>query len=150
MQKNASKVAEILTTVLADSFVLYFKTHAYHWNVQGPYFKQLHDLFGEQYTTLWNDIDDLAERILALDVAAPINLQEMLKNATIKEAGQRRDAMQMVQDLAEDHEQAGDTLAKQIEACMELGDEASADMLIARKQTHEKFAWMLRKTAIAA
>jgi starvation-inducible DNA-binding protein len=45
-------VAESLKKVLASSYILSLKTQNYHWNVKGPHFKQLHDLFGEQYNEL--------------------------------------------------------------------------------------------------
>ena len=45
-------VAEALTHVLADTYLTYMKTHAYHWNVEGPHFSQLHNMFEEQYTDM--------------------------------------------------------------------------------------------------
>ena len=49
--RNAS--IEALRNVLADTYALYVKTHGYHWNVTGPRFKSLHELFMQQYTELW-------------------------------------------------------------------------------------------------
>jgi hypothetical protein len=42
-------IAKALSQVLADTYVLYFKTHAYHWNVTGALFRTLHKLFEEQF-----------------------------------------------------------------------------------------------------
>ncbi len=56
--KKAS--AEGLSKVLAETFVLYLKTHNYHWNVQGPKFRSLHEMFEEQYRDLWDSIDEIA------------------------------------------------------------------------------------------
>ena len=66
-------VAESLKKVLASSYILSLKTQNYHWNVKGPHFKQLHDLFGEQYNELNTAIDDIAERIRALGTNEPAN-----------------------------------------------------------------------------
>lgn len=55
---NSKKIADALQKVLADSFVLYFKTHSFHWNVTGAHFKSLHDLFEEQYTEVWEANDE--------------------------------------------------------------------------------------------
>ena len=38
-------VAEAINGVLADTYMLYMKTHAYHWNVTGPQFHTLHVMF---------------------------------------------------------------------------------------------------------
>ena len=63
-------MAKAVTAVLADTYALYFKTHAYHWNVTGPRFHDLHAMFEEQYTALWTATDEIAERIRALGVLA--------------------------------------------------------------------------------
>lgn len=143
---DKSKVAQELTKVLSDTFVLYFKTHSFHWNVTGPHFKQLHDLFEEQYTDMWNATDDLAERIRALGSMAPNNMAEILKSATMRETGQTPDATQMVTELANDNAALANTLSGAIKIAENAGDEATTDMLIERTQTHEKYAWMLRSS----
>jgi starvation-inducible DNA-binding protein len=63
--------AAVLSKVLADTFVLYLKTHNFHWNVEGLQFRGLHEMFEEQYRNLWDSIDDIAERIRALGQLAP-------------------------------------------------------------------------------
>ena len=60
---NREKIAQALSQVLADTYVLYLKTHAYHWNVTGPYFASLHTLFETQYNELALAVDLIAERI---------------------------------------------------------------------------------------
>ena len=64
-------IADGLGRVLADTYMLYLKTHAFHWNVEGPMFNTLHAMFMEQYTELWNAVDLVAERIRALGFPAP-------------------------------------------------------------------------------
>ena len=63
--------AEGLGRLLADTYTLYLKTHRYHWNVEGPMFQALHQMFMVQYTELWNAVDLIAERIRALGEYAP-------------------------------------------------------------------------------
>ena len=60
-----------LSRFLADSFTLYLKTHNFHWNVTGPMFNALHNMFEAQYTEQWNALDEIAERIRALGFNAP-------------------------------------------------------------------------------
>ncbi len=140
-------VTQGLTAILADTFVLYFKTHSFHWNVEGAHFKPLHEMFEEQYTALWGVTDELAERIRALDAYAPLGMKDILKQASLQETGQMPDAKAMVQQLANDNAELVNVIFRVLRAAEEAGDEATTDMLIARIQDHEKAAWMLRSTA---
>ncbi len=63
-------IAEQLEKLLADTYALYGKTHAYHWNVEGPRFHSLHTMFEEQYRELWAALDEIAERIRAWSLRA--------------------------------------------------------------------------------
>ena len=137
-------VVDALQKVLADTFVLYAKTHSFHWNVEGPHFQSLHELFGEQYTEMWNAMDDIAERIRALGAYAPNTYSEMIKNASIGETSQTPDANSMLEILANDNTAVVDTIYTAIKAGQEAEDEGTTDMMIARSQEHEKYAWMLR------
>ena len=62
-QEDRQKIAQSLSVFLADAYTLYLKTHNFHWNVTGPMFNALHNMFEEQYTEQWNALDDVAERI---------------------------------------------------------------------------------------
>lgn len=141
------EIVEGLQKVLADTFVLYFKTHSFHWNVEGPLFKALHDMFEEQYRDLWDFTDECAERIRALDGYGPNSYAEMLKHASIQEAGQTPDAQGMVEQLQEDNIAIVETMFPVLRLAEEAGDEGTVDMLIDRIQNHEKAAWMLKSTA---
>lgn len=136
-----------LTKVLADTFVLYFKTHAFHWNVEGAHFKTLHEMFEEQYTELWESTDELAERIRALDIYAPLSMKKITEHATLQETGQMPDAAAMVEQLANDNEEIVKSIFPVLRTAEDAGDEATTDMLIERVSVHEKAAWMLRSTA---
>ena len=69
--KDGQRVADALSNVLADTFVLYLKTHNFHWNVTGPMFHTLHQIFEEQYNELWLAVDAIAERMRSLGFIAP-------------------------------------------------------------------------------
>ena len=70
-QEQRDTIADGLGRLLADTYVLYGKTHGFHWNVTGPMFNTLHLMFMEQYTELWTALDEIAERIRALGLMAP-------------------------------------------------------------------------------
>ena len=138
------KITEGLTQVLSDTFVLYFKTHSFHWNVEGPHFKTLHELFEEQYNDLWSFTDELAERIRSLKAYAPTNYDEILKNAKLKPQTKIPKDMDMVKELANDNETIVKNIFPVLRLAEDAGDEATVDMLIERIDVHEKAAWMLR------
>lgn len=138
------KIVDGLTKVLADTFALYFKTHSFHWNVEGPQFVSLHELFEEQYNELWKFTDELAERIRSLDAYAPNTFSEMIKKSDIKEQAKTPKAMDMVKELANDNTKMAELIFPVLRTAEDAGDEATVDMLIARIDVHEKAAWMLR------
>lgn len=145
--KDRKAIVENLTQVLADTFVLYYKTHAYHFNVEGEDFHEYHIMFEQQYNHLWKSVDEIAERVRALDAYAPISLKNLLSHATLKEAGQNRDSKQMAKDLADDHEEMSVSVSKVITMADEANDAATADLLTKLLGEHEKTAWMLRSSA---
>ncbi len=145
-QQQRETMAKAVTALLADTYALYFKTHAYHWNVTGPRFHDLHAMFMEQYTELWTAVDDIAERIRALGVLAPISYDEMAKAASIAPDASTPDADTMVRNLVAGHEQVVRTARAALALASEHGDEATSDLVAPRITAHEKFAWMLRVT----
>lgn len=137
-------VAAQLARVLADSYVLYVKTHAFHWNVTGPQFASLHALFATQYEDLAAAIDDLAERIRSLGGLAPGSFAELTPLATVRERKGAPAATAMVAELLADHETVARTCRAAIVTAQEASDEATVDLLVGRLAVHEKTAWMLR------
>ena len=142
-------VAEGLNKVLADTFVLYFKTHSFHWNVTGPRFHSLHEMFEEQYTEMWEAMDVLAERIRALGEMAADNPNDLMKHASLEHVGQTPDAEEMVKMLANDNHEIVKTLKDSIEIAVKNEDNATEDMLIERITIHEQYAWMLDSSKAA-
>lgn len=136
-----------LSQVLSDTFTLYVKTHGYHWNVTGPYFRSLHLLFEEQYQELWAAVDVLAERMRALASGAPGSMAEFLEHASITDDERTTDAMTMVENLARDHETLARLVRPLVEVAEDAGDGATADLFNARLAAHEQAAWMLRSVA---
>jgi starvation-inducible DNA-binding protein len=138
------EIAKGLSVLLADSFSLYLKTHHFHWNVSGPMFPTLHALFETQYTELWGALDDIAERIRALDEYAPGTFSEFMKLSSIPESKGVPAAQDMVLALLEGHEALARVARSIFPAAEEGHDEATLDLLTQRIQLHEKTAWMLR------
>jgi starvation-inducible DNA-binding protein len=137
-------IAEGLGRVLADSTVLYSKTHGFHWNVTGPMFNTLHLMFMEQYTELWNALDAIAERIRALGHPAPFGGSTYGGLSSIAETQGIPAALAMVRELVEGHEAVARTIRGVFALAADANDQPTADLLTQRLQIHDKTAWMLR------
>ena len=139
-------VTDLLNQDLADFYLLQIKTKKYHWDVVGPQFLTLHEIWQRQYETLATNIDTCAERVRALG-EYPIGTAELfLKHTTLKEhPGDLPDANEMVKRLIADHEQVIRNLREHIDLCSQkYHDEGNADFLTGLMEDHEEMAWMLR------
>ena len=142
--KDRGRIADGLSRLLADTYTLYLTTHNFHWNVEGPMFNTLHLMFMEQYTELWNALDDIAERIRSLGYPAPGTNTQFAKLTSIDETDGVPEAMEMVRLLTKGHEAVARTARQVLPAADKGGDESTTDLLTQRLQIHEKTAWMLR------
>jgi starvation-inducible DNA-binding protein len=140
---------ELITSmkkVLADTFVMYFKAHIYHWNVEGADFKQYHDFFGGIYEELFAAVDDIAEHIRQLDGYTPTSLMELKSYSMVSEDEEAVSAMSMVNRLLDTNNLILASLMmayKDAEAATELG---LANFLQDRIAAHQKHGWMLKAT----
>jgi len=143
-ESDRMAIAEGLSVLLADTYTLYLKTHKYHWNVTGPMFQTLHLMFETQYNELALAVDQIAERIRALDVLAPGSYQEFSKLSNVKEDSDTPVAEEMIRRLVEGQETVVRTARSLFPVVDAARDEPTADLLTQRMQIHEKTAWMLR------
>ena len=144
-EADRSAIAGGLSHLLADTYTLYLTTHNFHWNVTGPMFNTLHQMFMVQYTELWNAVDPVAERIRSLGHAAPGSYAQFVALASIKDApASPPKALEMVQILVEGHEAVARTARGIFPLADKAGDEPTADLLTQRLTVHEQTAWMLR------
>jgi starvation-inducible DNA-binding protein len=142
--KDRAAIAKGLSRLLADTYVVYLKTHNFHWNVEGPMFQTLHQMFMEQYTEAWNAIDLVAERIRSLGHYAPGTYREYLELARVKETPGVPKAEAMIKLLIEGQEAVVKTAREVLPLAEEADDQPTLDLLTQRMQVHEKNAWMLR------
>ncbi len=143
-EARRAEIAAGLSRLLADTYTLYLKTHNYHWNVTGPMFNTLHQMFEQQYNELALAVDEIAERIRALGHRAPGSYREFLALTSIEEETATPDAMTMIAKLVQGQEAVIRTARGLIPLASDAHDEPSADLLTQRLQVHEKTAWMLR------
>ncbi len=142
--QDRADIAAGLSRLLADSFTLYMMTHNFHWNVKGPMFNSLHQMFMVQYTEQWNALDVIAERIRALGHPAPGTFAELARLTSIEAPEGVPAAKDMIRLLVAAQEATARTARGLYPLVDEANDQPSADLLTQRLEVHEKTAWMLR------
>jgi starvation-inducible DNA-binding protein len=137
-------VAGQLNTLLADSTVFYQKLRHYHWNVQGPRFFELHAKFEEIYEKWAPFVDQIAERIIALDTVPLHTLEAMLGSATLEEDTEIPDGTRMVTRTIADLNALRASLNRIIEVAEKEGDRTTANLLEGLGDAIEGDLWMLK------
>lgn len=137
-------VVAALNQAVADSYVLLANTHYAHWNVEGRGFFSLHHAFHEQYENLFEAIDELAERIRALDGYANGGLSRFARDSGIDELSTPLAEKDYVAALVVGHEKTTSDLLALRKAAEQAGDLETQDLAIKRLQWHQKTTWMLK------
>lgn len=137
-------LSDTLKSLLADIYIVYFKAHSFHWNVEGADFAQYHDFLGEYYGDVYGSIDTIAELIRTLDVYAPISFASLLSQSTIEESQTIPEARGMLNQLRKDNDLLLVRLVKAYDEAEKVSEFGISNYLQDRIQAHEKHAWMLR------
>ena len=143
-ERDRQKIAQGLSALLADSYALYLMTHNFHWNVTGPQFNSLHQMFMTQYTEQWAALDLIAERIRSLGHPAPGTYKAFARLASVQEVDGVPTAEDMVRHLLRAQETVARTARSLFPLVEAARDQPTADLLTQRLEVHEKTAWMLR------
>lgn len=130
----------------ATNFSFYLKLHFFHWNVEGMFFAQLHDFFGDLYNEVWTAQDAIAEQIRAIRGYAPGSLQRMKDLSMIDDQIDVPDTSQMLSIAMADNEKVIQTITDAYRAAEAGGELGLANFLQDRLDVHKKHGWMLRAT----
>lgn len=142
--REPATIANGLRQILADTYRLTFKSHAFHWNVEGPLFYSIHNLTEGQYEDMFAAADKLAERMRAVGQMAPMAMNEIMENSVIEDTTTSPAAGEMCTILADDHERVAHRLHALIKIAGEQNDPVTEDLATERSAFHEQAAWMLR------
>jgi len=139
---------EILLKLLSDAqsslFVLFHKTWAYHWNVVGSDFTQLHQLFGEQYNTMFEEIDRISEHMRYLNIKPLSSLSRMLEVTKIQGSPSSTGATEMLQELLSNNIKFIELMQEISEESEEQKQYATTNLVQDLMESHGKFVWQLR------
>lgn len=152
-QSNDS-VTLALQDVLSSTYGLFLSTHNYHWNVEGGSFVPLHKLFEGQYNELFEAVDEIAERIRALDeYALPfegsdiLDVSKLTSNALNKETKADERASRMVHNLVMLNQAVVEKCQYAKDVSRKANDDETENLMVTRVTVHQKALWMLNSVA---
>jgi len=146
MKNNKTQTTPLidsLNQVLADSYALLSLTHLAHWNVEGQGFFALHTAFQTQYEELFPAIDEIAERIRALNGYAIGGLGKFARTAQMEEFAAPQAQEEYVRQLIRANEKLLADAATARDLAGKANDAESQDLMIGRITLHQKTVWML-------
>lgn len=132
--------------VLANHQALALKAHNYHWNVQGPDFKQYHDLFAGVYEEINGAIDVLAEEIRAMNSYAPASFSRFLELTEVADENTVPDALEMVRRLYADVQTVRGCVTRAYDLAENYKLHGYSNLMAERQDKLLKHEWMLRAT----
>ena len=138
------ELQEALKVAMADTFVMYFKTHSFHWNLEGIEFPQYHEFFGDLYEDVYSAVDPLAENIRKLGDYSPKSLMDLYDHKTIMEESSIPNLTGMLTATLAANDQVLFSLNKVFALATKQNKQGLCNFIADRIDTHEKHGWQLR------
>ncbi len=139
-----SAMATLLTARLADMIDLRLQAKHAHWNVRGPHFIALHELFDEIATSLDQLSDTIAERITALGGLAPGLVHGVAERTTLPAYPIAAvSGRQHVEALSDALAVLGGAVRNAIDEADETGDKGTADLFTEVSRDLDKHLWFV-------
>jgi starvation-inducible DNA-binding protein len=140
------ELSQALKIVLANHYAYSLKAQNFHWNVEGPDFKQYHDLFGDIYEEVYSSVDIIAERVRTIGYYTPGSFRRYLELSQIEDQVEIPNSRSMIEKLLADIS----TVQTSIKVCYDLAEQNSnhglSNLLAERQDAFAKHAWMLTAT----
>ena len=143
-KEQRQSLAHGLNTLLANTYMLKLKTHNFHWNVTGPHFSSLHALFETQYDEMEVAVDEIAERIRAIEEYAAGSIEQFQALNQVPSEPSVPNSKEMIKQLMEGQGVIVNICNQFISEAEAANDVATVDLYTRRLFEHEKNAWMLR------
>lgn len=138
------KMIAELALLLSDGQDLYSQVKQAHWNVRGPSFIALHQLFDTIGTEVNLAVDTIAERIMQLGGTTQGTIRAAAKQSRLKEYPLNvSDGAKHVDALSSAIAQFTGNARKTIDSSDEAGDVVTADMLTAITSGLDKQLWFV-------
>jgi starvation-inducible DNA-binding protein len=137
-------LSDALKQFLATTFAYYLKAHYFHWNVEGPDFVQLHEIFSNIYEDAFSAIDPTAEYIRTEEDYAPGSFERFQELSLIQGQTKVPRARLMIEELLADTQTMKDLSKNLFDQAAEVGREDVANFAAERQSQHGKYAWQLK------
>jgi starvation-inducible DNA-binding protein len=133
-----------LRVILANTVVLYWRSHVIHFNVVGADFPQYHAFFNTVYDDLQDAIDPVGEHIRMVGALVPTSLPALLEITTIQGGfDEGADFEVMINDFVAANDATIASLREGIAIAEDAGEPAVGNYLQDRLGAHQKLAWMI-------
>lgn len=136
--KTALKIA------IANTFAMYYKAQALHWNVEGMFFGQFHEFYGNVYEELYESIDKSAEQLRALGEYAPASIDELYRYKTVNESQLNNDVTSQLEDLLVTNNMLLESWNKVLTEAKEEMQYGLENYAAERIDAHKKHEWMIK------
>ena len=141
----------MLTARLADAVDLQTQVKVAHWNVKGPSFIALHELFDKVYDAVEEGVDEIAERIVQLGGVAKGTARVAARTSTLKEYPDNISAgTDHVEALSFALASYGKNIRSSIDIATQAGDADTADLFTGISRAIDKHLWFVEAHAQAA
>ncbi|MBY0472292.1 DNA starvation/stationary phase protection protein Dps [bacterium] len=143
-EKNRVQLCGLLQERLADTMDLKSHCKQAHWNVKGPSFFELHELFDKISADVETYVDEIAERMVQLGGSVEGTIRSSAKKSSLQEypAG-IFGGKEHVNALAHSLAFYGELVRKAIDQSGELKDADSADLFTEISRGIDKWLWMV-------
>jgi starvation-inducible DNA-binding protein len=135
-----------LKVLLANNVALKFKSHGYHWNIEGEDFYEYHTLLQEIYEDFEDAIDTNAEWIRKLGGYAPFKLARFVELTTIDEPDVTSDYEVMLPDLLESIVEVTEDLKNIFDMASAQRQQGLCNFIADRMDMHQRWQWQLSAT----
>jgi starvation-inducible DNA-binding protein len=138
------KAVELLNARLADCIDLQTQTKQAHWNVKGPHFIALHELFDKINEAVEDYVDDVAERAVQLGGVAEGTARRVAERSSLSEYPAKAvDGRSHVEALSSALAAFGAAARKDIDLANDLGDLDTADLFTEVSHGIDKWLWFV-------
>ena len=142
--KTRVDVIALLNQHLADTTDLFTQVKTAHWNVEGPQFIALHELFDKLAEQLLEHTDLIAERGTALGGLAAGTVRQAATSSRLKDLGSATtDGLELVGSLVDRYAQLAAATREAIGRSTELEDADTADLFTQVSRDLDMSLWFL-------
>jgi starvation-inducible DNA-binding protein len=138
-----NKVVQLLNERLADSIDLQTQAKQAHWNVKGPNFIALHELFDKVNAAVEDYVDEIAERAVQLGGVAEGTARMVARRSSLAEYPAAMDGRSHVEALSSALAAFGQSTRKAIDVANDLGDLDTADIFTEVSRGIDKWLWFV-------